>query len=117
MVRPGYSSHLPHGYLPMPVITGKSAPTMRVLLGKATAAAKLLVRAWQCARRTQTRYPGCCLEQYSVKVPVVFDDITFVQRVNTVGGIAPSSPGEVVGQLAEVPYTAEYYFYRGPDEE
>jgi uncharacterized protein DUF3455 len=32
--------------------------------------------------------------------------------VNTVGGNAPSSHGSTTGQVAEVPYTAEYYFYR-----
>jgi hypothetical protein len=32
--------------------------------------------------------------------------------VNTVGGIAPSSPGGIVGEIAEVPYTADYLFYR-----
>ena len=36
-----------------------------------------------------------------------------IQRVNTVGGVAPSTAGSVVGEIAEVPYTAEYFFYRG----
>jgi hypothetical protein len=44
--------------------------------------------------------------------PGVFDGITFIQRVNTEGGKAPSGPGEVVGEVVEVPYAAEYYFYR-----
>jgi hypothetical protein len=44
----------------------------------------------------------------------VFSDVTFVQRLNTVGGIAPSTPGTAVGQIANVAYTAEYFFY-GPD--
>lgn len=43
--------------------------------------------------------------------PGPLDGVTFIQRVNTVGGIAPSTPGTTVGQEAEVPYTAEYYFY------
>ena len=42
----------------------------------------------------------------------IFADVTFVQRVNTVGGKAPSEPGDFVGDEAEVPYTADYYFYR-----
>jgi hypothetical protein len=42
----------------------------------------------------------------------IFGNLSFVQRVNTAGGIAPSSPGTTVGQQASVPYTAEYYFYR-----
>jgi len=47
--------------------------------------------------------------------PGIFHRVSFVQRVNTVGGNAPSSPGSTNGQLAEVPYTAEYYFYRAHD--
>ena len=44
--------------------------------------------------------------------PGIFAGTTFIQRVNTVGGLAPSQPGQTVGQQARVPYTAEYYFYR-----
>ena len=33
-------------------------------------------------------------------------------RTNTTGGLAPTEPGTTDGQLKEVPYTAEYYFYR-----
>jgi len=32
--------------------------------------------------------------------------------VNTVGGKAPTAPGDFPGELARVPYTAEYFFYR-----
>ena len=43
---------------------------------------------------------------------------TFIQRLNTSGGVAPStgcsSPSDV-GKLAFVPYTADYFFYRGPE--
>jgi hypothetical protein len=42
----------------------------------------------------------------------IFGDVTYVQRVNTVGGLAPTTPGEFVGREARVPYTTEYYFYR-----
>ena len=35
-----------------------------------------------------------------------------IQRVNTVGGKAPTAPGDYVGELVRVPYTAEYFFYR-----
>ena len=40
---------------------------------------------------------------------------TYIQRLNTAGGIAPSTgcsqPGEI-GSLALVPYTTDYFFYR-----
>ena len=47
--------------------------------------------------------------------PGIFHRVTFIQRVNTVGGIAPPTPGTVVGAEVRVPYTAEYYFYRTND--
>jgi hypothetical protein len=42
----------------------------------------------------------------------VFQRTTFIQRLNTVGGNAPTAPGTVTGQIASVPYTAEYLFYQ-----
>jgi hypothetical protein len=41
-----------------------------------------------------------------------FRRVTYIQRINTVGGRAPLAPGATVGALADVPYTTEYYFYR-----
>lgn len=41
-----------------------------------------------------------------------FAGITYIQRVNTIGGTAPAEAGAFVGDEARVPYTAEYYFYR-----
>ena len=42
----------------------------------------------------------------------VLSGVTFVQRVNTVGGKAPSTGGSVTGQEVSVAYAAEYFFYR-----
>jgi hypothetical protein len=44
--------------------------------------------------------------------PGFFHRVTYIQRVNTVGGIAPSTAGRDVGEEARVPYTSEYLFYR-----
>jgi hypothetical protein len=44
--------------------------------------------------------------------PGVFAETTYIQRVNTTGGKAPSENGTVVGQIARIPYTADYFFYR-----
>jgi hypothetical protein len=41
----------------------------------------------------------------------LFADVNFIQRLNTVGGNAPSTPG-VLGQEARVPYTADFLFYK-----
>jgi hypothetical protein len=45
----------------------------------------------------------------------VFDRVTYVQRVNTVGGNAPTAPGASAGEVVRVPYTAEYIFYKKAD--
>ena len=44
--------------------------------------------------------------------PGVLAHTTFIHRVNTVGGKAPEDDGTVIGQVARVPYTADYFFYR-----
>jgi hypothetical protein len=46
--------------------------------------------------------------------PGIFSRVDFIQRVNTTGGVAPTTNGTSVGQEAGVPYTTEYYFYRAP---
>jgi hypothetical protein len=56
--------------------------------------------------------PWLLLRAVSSDGPGVFHRVTFIQRVNTVGGIVPTNPGEFLGQLQEVPYTTEYFFYR-----
>lgn len=42
----------------------------------------------------------------------IFAGTTFIHRVNTTGGKAPLVNGTFVGQIARVPYTADYFFYR-----
>ena len=42
----------------------------------------------------------------------IFSSVTFIQRVNTTGGLPPSDPGTVDGETKESYYTAEYYFYK-----
>ena len=44
--------------------------------------------------------------------PGIFADTTYIQRVNTVGGKAPKEDGTFVGQVARVPYSADYFFFR-----
>lgn len=41
----------------------------------------------------------------------IFSDVTFIQRTNTTGGNAPTEGG-TLNEVREVPYTAEYWFYR-----
>ena len=56
--------------------------------------------------------PWLLLRAVSSEGPGVYEGTTFVQRVNTVGGLAPTAPGKAAGEVASVPYTAEYFFYR-----
>lgn len=56
--------------------------------------------------------PWLRLEAVSTSKPGVLANTTYVQRVNTAGGKAPGSPGATIGQEADAPYTAEYFFYR-----
>ena len=45
--------------------------------------------------------------------PGIFEKVTFIQRLNTVGGNAPSTPGKI-DEVVKVPYTADYLFYKAP---
>jgi hypothetical protein len=56
--------------------------------------------------------PWLLLEAVHTEGPGIFQDVTFIQRLYTAGGIAPTDPGEFPGVEARVPYAAEYYFYR-----
>jgi hypothetical protein len=56
--------------------------------------------------------PWLLLKAVANSGPGIFERVTVVQRVNTVGGLAPTSPGTAIGQEVQVPYTAEYVFYR-----
>lgn len=59
-----------------------------------------------------TAIPWLLLQATSTDGPGVLNSVTYIQRVNTVGGLVPTAPGVTVGAVAEVPYAAEYYFYR-----
>jgi hypothetical protein len=52
------------------------------------------------------------LEAVYSEGPGIFDRVTYIQRVNTAGGLAPSTPGAFTGDVVRVPYTTEYVFYR-----
>ncbi|MGZ9075682.1 MAG: DUF3455 domain-containing protein [Burkholderiaceae bacterium] len=43
----------------------------------------------------------------------VFSNVSSIQRVNTVGGIAPATgcAADLAGKTARIPYTADYYFF------
>jgi hypothetical protein len=57
------------------------------------------------------------LKQVRVEGNGIFSKVTFIQRVNTTGGLAPSTPGAYDGEMRQSAYTAEYYFYRAENPE
>ena len=50
------------------------------------------------------------LERYGTGV---FSPVSYIQRLNTVGGVGPTGECQT-GAQREVPYTADYYFYATP---
>ena len=62
-----------------------------------------------------TAIPWLLLQTVSTEGPGIFDRVTYIQRVNTTGGLAPTDPGSSIGEEVEVPYAAEYFFYRATD--
>ncbi|MBI3853609.1 MAG: TIGR03118 family protein [Verrucomicrobia bacterium] len=85
--------------------------------------------AWEStsgSRVVEQRVDGCTpdstaiqwllLRTLSEEGAGVFSGVNYVQRVNTVGGLSPSTAGAFVGEEKQVPYTAEYFFYRPTTE-
>jgi hypothetical protein len=63
-----------------------------------------------------TAIPWLLLQTVTAQGPGVLHRVTYIQRVNTVGGLAPAAPGAFVGEVQQVPYTAEYFFYRAANK-
>jgi hypothetical protein len=63
--------------------------------------------------------PWLLLEAKSAEGPGIFARVTYIQRVNTTGGTAPTEgcDAEHAGQEVRVPYTADYFFYRAKENE
>jgi hypothetical protein len=59
-----------------------------------------------------TAIPWLRLTAVSNSGPGIFEGVTYIQRVNTVGGIRPTEPGTAIDQEVRIPYTTEYYFYK-----
>jgi hypothetical protein len=59
-----------------------------------------------------TAIPWLLLEAQHSKGPGIFENVTYIQRVNTTGGMAPTDEGSYLYEYRRVPYTAEYVFYK-----
>jgi hypothetical protein len=56
------------------------------------------------------------LQKAYTEGPGIFSKVSYIQRVNTVGGLKPVAPGIFTGEERRIPYTAEYYFYKSEVE-
>jgi len=56
--------------------------------------------------------PWLLLQAVHTEGPGILESTTYIQRVNTTGGVAPAIV-PTAGQTVRIPYTAEYFFYRG----
>jgi hypothetical protein len=56
--------------------------------------------------------PWLLLKKVSTEGPGIFENVSFIQRVFTAGGLAPVDAGDYIGEEARVPYSAWYVFYR-----
>jgi len=68
-------------------------------------------RMYGCSPDT-TAIPWLLLKAVSTSGPGIYSSVTYVQRLNTKGGLPPAGPGSFVGEKVQIPYSAEYYFYR-----
>ena len=84
-----------------------AGPTWESLSGR-----KVVGTAIQSSTPNPDAIPWLLLGAASNEGRGIFRRVTFIQRLNTVGGIAPTVPGDFPGQVARVPYTARYFFYR-----
>jgi hypothetical protein len=71
----------------------------------------IAARAAGCSPDT-TAIAWLLLKAVATTGPGIFSSVTFIQRVNTTGGLAPTSHNAQINEVIEVPYTTEYIFYR-----
>jgi hypothetical protein len=84
-----------------------AGPTWESVIGGKVVATRLA----GCSPDTAA-IPWLLLQAVSTDGHDIFSSVTYIQRVNTKGGLIPTAPGPTIGAIADVPYTAEYYFYR-----
>lgn len=60
--------------------------------------------------------PWLLLRGTPAGAPGIFGSVTYIQRLDTTGGVAPTTgcDGDSAGTIARVPYTATYAFYGAP---
>lgn len=84
-----------------------AGPTWESLIGGKVVAARL-----ESCSPDPAAIPWLLLQATSTDGNDILSSVTYIQRVNTKGGLTPTAPGSTIGAVAEAPYTAVYYFYR-----
>lgn len=67
----------------------------------------------QSSTQDVTAVPWLLLQAVPSSDPDYYSQVTYIQRINTTGGLAPATGADAdhLGDEANIPYTAEYYFY------
>jgi len=86
-----------------------AGPTWRSIDGSSVVGAKLA----SATSPNPDSIPILLLKAASNSGSGIFSNVTFIQRLDTLGGVAPTGPCEVQGAELDVPYEANYYFYAG----
>lgn len=93
-----------------PVATHYNGPTWQLKDDGSRAVGKVLV---SIPSANSGSVPQLLLAVKSHGGAGIFGQVSFIQRLNTVGGGAPSTAPTALGQEADVPYKATYnFFYR-----
>ena len=101
-----------------PAEAGAARPTWQHSFDTSSVWAKALATSTDPAFVAEGAIPWLLLQaagtQRGPTGGIQFAETTFIQRLNTAGGVAPSSGCEIAtyGSFAMVPYTTDYYFYR-----
>ena len=82
---------------------------------EANSGGKVVAARLQGCTPDSSAIPWLLLQTVTASGPGLFGSVSYIQRVNTKGGLAPTAPGTAIGALADIPYTADYYFYRPQD--
>jgi len=103
---------------------GAPKPIATLFLGEALSATHFEGPTWQHADGSKvvgaklasvtvgaTAIPWLLLKAASASGPGLFADVTYVQRLNTKGGLAPAGSGSTDGAQIQVHYEADYLFY------
>ena len=77
-----------------------------------TSGSKVIAQRVESCTPDPTAIPWLLLRTITQEGNGILKGVSFVQRLNTAGGLAPLEAGTTIDEERRVPYTAEYFFYR-----